>query len=60
MRALCFNIRGRNYSRMAPEPRIPRKLTRIRYAMAKYRIICIVHLLRMYTAAINNVALSHS
>ena len=27
MRALCFNIRGRNYSRMAPEPRIPRKFS---------------------------------
>ena len=25
--ALCFNIRGRNYSRMAPEPRIPRKFS---------------------------------
>ena len=27
MGALCFNIRGRNYSQMAPEPRIPRKFS---------------------------------
>ena len=45
MRALCFNIRGRNYSQMAPEPRIPRKFSP---AKVNSHTVCTVPHVSMY------------